>query len=79
MADMVGHEIVEHIAVIGDKEKSVKKELNLVSWNNKDAKYDLRPWSADHERAYKGLTLTHQEAKDLYHALAKIFKGRVDD
>ena len=29
--------------------------------------------------AYKGLTLTHQEAKDLYHALAKYFKGGSDD
>ena len=79
MADVIGHEIVKHIATLGDKSKNVKKELNLVSWNNKDAKLDLRPWSVDHERAYKGLTLTHQEAIDLYHALDKMFKEDGDD
>lgn len=75
MAETVAYKIVEHIAMIGDKEK----ELNLVSWNGRDAKLDLRAWSQDHERAYKGMTLTHQEAKDLHAALGEYLKGKGND
>ena len=75
MSDVIGHEIVRHYAVLGDDTKTVRKELNLVSWNNRDAKLDLRSWTLDHGRAYKGLTLTMQEAKDLYVALKDIFGG----
>lgn len=76
MADVIGHEIKKHYATLGAKGKTVTKELNLVSWNNQDPKFDLRSWSQDHERAYKGLTLTMQEAEDLYNALDKIFGGK---
>ena len=79
MADMVGREIVKRIAVIGDKNKSVTKQLNLISWNNKEPKLDLRSWSEDGERAYRGLTLTYQEARDLRDALVEYFKGKSDE
>jgi hypothetical protein len=26
------------------------KELNLISWNDRDPKYDIRDWSAGHEK-----------------------------
>ena len=75
MADKINHEIVKHIAVISGEGESVRKELNMVSWNNRDAKFDLRSWSADHGRAYKGITLSLQEAQKLYDALDDYFKG----
>jgi hypothetical protein len=37
------------------------KELNLVSWNDREPKYDLRDWSADRERRGKGITLSADE------------------
>ena len=37
------------------------KELNLISWNDRDAKYDIRDWSADHEKMGKGVTLSAEE------------------
>ena len=42
-----------------------KKELNLVSWHGKDAKYDIREWSPEHDRMGKGVTLTSEEMKQL--------------
>lgn len=54
-------EIVEHVGVISENDKGWKKELNLVSWNERDAKYDLRDWSDDHTRMSKGITLTEDE------------------
>jgi hypothetical protein len=37
------------------------KELNLISWNDRDAKYDLRDWSADGSKMGKGVTLSKEE------------------
>lgn len=75
MSDAIQHEIVKHIAVLSGEGQSVRKELNMVSWNNRGAKFDLRSWSADHGRAYKGITLTLQEAQALYDALDRYFRG----
>lgn len=43
MAD-IKYEIKETIGVIAESAKGWKKELNLISWNGKEAKYDLREW-----------------------------------
>lgn len=37
------------------------KELNLISWNGKEPKYDLRSWNDDRSRLGKGTTLTKEE------------------
>lgn len=58
-------EIVEHVGVLSENDKGWKKELNLVSWNERDAKYDLRDWSDDHTRMSKGITLTEDEVVKL--------------
>jgi hypothetical protein len=33
----------------------------MVSWNDRDPKYDLREWSPDHTRMGKGITLTQED------------------
>jgi len=33
----------------------------LISWNDREAKYDLRDWSSNHEKMGKGLTLSKEE------------------
>lgn len=48
------------------------KELNLVSWNDRPAKFDLREWAPDHSRMGKGITLSDEEAKMLREALNEI-------
>jgi hypothetical protein len=35
--------------------------LNLISWNDREPKYDLRDWSPDREKMGKGVTLTREE------------------
>ena len=61
----IKYEIVEHIGVINETDKGWKKELNLVSWNEREPKYDLRDWSENHERMGKGITLTKEEVEKL--------------
>ena len=62
MAD-IKYEIKETVGVIAESAKGWKKELNLISWNGKEAKYDLREWAPKHEKMGKGVTLTKDELK----------------
>jgi len=57
--------IVEEVGVLSELPSGWQKELNLVSWNERDAKYDLRDWNADHEKMRKGITLTVDELAQL--------------
>lgn len=58
-------EIKENIGVISESTKGWSKELNLVSWNDKEPKYDLREWDPAHEKMGKGITLSVEELKKL--------------
>ncbi|MFR9279567.1 YdbC family protein [Levyella massiliensis] len=59
------YDIVERLGVLSEDAKGWKKELNLVSWNERDPKYDLRSWNAEHTRMSKGITLTKEEVEIL--------------
>ena len=65
-------EVIKKIAVLNDSNAGYTKELNLVSWNGREPKYDLRTWSPE-GIALKGLTLTEEEAKELYKVLGNMF------
>ncbi len=71
----IKYSIDEEIAVLSSKSNGWTKELNLVSWNERAAKYDIREWSADHEKMGKGVTLDREELHTLYMALRKIFSN----
>lgn len=60
MAD-VKFEIKEMSGVISEGSKGWKKELNLISWNDKEPKYDLREWAPEHIKMGKGVTLSKDE------------------
>lgn len=53
--------ITQEIGVLSVSAKGWRKELNLVSWNDRSPKYDLREWSADHQKMGKGITLSAEE------------------
>ena len=50
------YEIVEKLGVLGESGNGWTKELNMVSWNDREPVYDLRTWNASHERMGKGIT-----------------------
>ncbi|EQC1534863.1 YdbC family protein [Clostridium botulinum] len=64
MAD-IKFEIKDKLGVISESPKGWTKELNLISWNGKQAKYDLRDWAPEHEKMGKGITLSAEELKSL--------------
>ena len=61
----IKYEIIEEIGSLSESSKSWKKELNLISWNDREAKYDLRDWAPEHEKMGKGVTLSKEELKRL--------------
>jgi hypothetical protein len=42
----IKYEIIKKIGVLSKSASGWAKELNLISWNERDAKYDIREWSA---------------------------------
>ena len=58
-------EIEKELGYISESPKGWTKELNLISWNGKEAKYDLRDWAPEHGKMGKGITLSIEELKKL--------------
>ena len=61
----IKYEIIEKIGEISKNNKEWRKELNLISWNDRNPKYDLRDWAPEHEKMGKGVTLSTEELKNL--------------
>ncbi len=68
----IKYEIVKELGVISESAKGWTKELNLISWNEKAPKYDIRDWAPEHEKMGKGVTLTKEEAQKLSELLRNI-------
>jgi len=62
--------IVEEFGVLSESGSGWQKELNLVSYNEREPKYDIREWDANHEKMRKGVTLTIDELAALKEILA---------
>lgn len=58
-------EITKNLGVLSESAKGWTKEINLVSWNNYPAKYDIREWDPEHLKMGKGVTLNAEEIKEL--------------
>ncbi|MDA8221264.1 MAG: YdbC family protein [Desulfitobacterium hafniense] len=71
MAD-IKFEIKETLGVLSEGSKGWAKELNLISWNDREPKYDIRECSPDHSKMGKGITLTMEELKSLKELLNKL-------
>ena len=65
MAKEIKYEITKEIGVLSETAKGWRKELNMVSWNDAEPKYDLRDWAPEHEKMGKGVTMTEEEFQKL--------------
>ena len=54
--------ITRRIGVLAEGTKGWKKEVNMVSWNDRPAKLDIREWDEHHVKMSKGVTLSAEEA-----------------
>ena len=67
-------EIVKSFGVVSEPDSNNSfngwvKEVNLISWNDREPMYDIRVWHESHEKLGKGITLTKTELKNLKNLL----------
>lgn len=70
MADEIKYELVRTLGALGEGSKGWKKEVNIIKWNDRPGKIDIRSWAAEHGKMGKGITLSKAELK----ALLELFK-----
>lgn len=71
MADLK-FEIKESLGVLSESAKGWTKELNLVSWNDREPKFDIREWDSEHQKMGKGITLSKEEIVALKNLLNQV-------
>jgi len=68
----ITHEIVKHYGVLSQNDRGWRKEVNFVSWNERDPKVEIREWSEDYSKLGKGITFTKDEVINLTEILNSI-------
>jgi hypothetical protein len=64
MAD-IKFEIIRTLGVLSEGTKGWQREINMVSWNDRKPKVDIRDWAPEHEKMGKGITLNKKELQQL--------------
>lgn len=67
--------IRKRLGVLSTSPTGWRKELNLVEWNGRPAKLDIREWDPDHAHMSKGVTLRREEAERLRFLLYRFLTG----
>lgn len=68
----IKYEVTEHLGVISETPRGWTREVNMISWNGREPKVDVRDWSPEHDKMSKGLTFTKEELDELIKIAAKI-------
>jgi hypothetical protein len=72
MADQIKYEIVKTLGALGEGSKGWKKEVNIIKWNDRPGKIDIRSWAGEeHGKMGKGVTMSKAELK----AFIELFKS----
>ncbi len=59
------YEITGRIGVLSTNTNGWERQLNMVSWNEREPKYDIRDWSPDGSKMGKGISMTAEELATL--------------
>ena len=81
------YQIIDSYGALATSPTGWTKELNRVSWNGNEPKFDIREWSPDHGRMRRGVTFTEEEALELRDLLdiaigglpVSAFSGNIND
>lgn len=73
----IDYRIVRPLGILSEKD-NITTELNLISYNNYKPKLDIRKWEkkGDNKILQRGLTLTDEEAKELFNALKEYLEHK---
>lgn len=59
--DPVTYEIIEHIGRLSTGSSGWSREVNIVAWNGRQARLDIRDWDPDHKKMSRGIGLNGTE------------------
>lgn len=71
-------DIIKNITVLSDSAKGWRREVNIISWNGRKPKIDIRDWDEAHVKMGKGVTLSKEELKQLKEILGQINIDELD-
>lgn len=57
----LSYDVENSYGVLSESKAGWTKELKKISWNNREAKFDIRDWAPDGEKMGKGITLNKEE------------------
>lgn len=66
------YDIKKRLGVISKLGNGWTKEINLVSWNGGEPRYELRSWSPDHRRMGRGISFDGEELVSLREILVQL-------
>ncbi len=65
-------EIVKKLGILSESENGWRKEVNMVSWNERPARLDIREWAPDGQKMRKGITFSEKEIVELKTVLSEV-------
>lgn len=71
-------DIIKNIGILSEGNKGWKREVNIISWNGRKAKLDIRDWDEAHAKMGKGITISKEELKKLKDILNEIDVDELD-
>ncbi len=70
--DEVTFVIKEHIGVISTNNSGWTREVNVVSWNDRPSRLDIRDWNPEHDKMSRGIGLNAVEVAKLREILLEV-------
>ena len=64
--------IYKHIGNLSQPNNGWTKELNMISWEDREPVYDIRTWNAEHTEYGSGVTITSGQMAVLKELLGKM-------
>ncbi len=68
-------DVKRQVAVLSENDKGYSMQVNIISYNGREPKLDIRTWKDD--KMLKGVTLNAEEIEALKAALDDIQEGEV--
>lgn len=68
----ITYEIIDHFGVYEEHSGGWKGEVNLISWNGKDPKVDIRNWDEERSKCSKGVSMSMEAARLLGEILVRL-------
>jgi len=59
------YEITRNLGILSESTKGWRTEVNLVRWNERRPKLDIRDWGPEHSKIGKGISLNTEETAKL--------------